>query len=142
MQKSFSFNFADLTLKDQKLLYRHFDIECFDEQKFESASTLAELQECFDDEGNTEAERVAYLGALMAHGLAKIVKVPEERYEEKVTFVDVVFDQEVDFELDITNYDGLNYEGKGVIAMVETFELYRLEELCELFRKYPGIREF
>jgi hypothetical protein len=142
MPKKFSFDFDALSFEDQKYLYRHFDIECLDEQKFESASTLAELRACFDKEGNTEAERVAYLGALIAHGLAKIEKIPEERDGEKGTFVDLFFDQDVDFLLDITDYDGLNYEGKGVIAMVETVELYRLEELGELFRNYTGVREF
>lgn len=141
MKKSFSFDFASLSLADQKHLYRHFDIECMDEENFEKASTLAELQACFDAEGNTDAERLAYLGALMAHGLAKLIHVPQERDGEKVTFVDLVFDQEVDFVLDITEYDGLNYDGKGMISMVDTVECYRLEELGELFRKYPGVTD-
>lgn len=76
MRKSFSFDFASLSLEDQKYLYSHFDIECMNEENFEKACSLAELQACFDAEGNTESERLAYLGALMAHGLAKLVHLP------------------------------------------------------------------
>jgi hypothetical protein len=42
-------------------------------------------------------------------------------------------------DFDIEWYSGLNTHGKGVISLFETVDLYDLEEIVELFKKYSFV---
>jgi len=141
MLRKFSFHFDNLSFEDQKKLYKHFDFECEDYEEFESASTLEEIQECFDEFANTSVERFSYLGALLAHGLIKVVKLSEERNTEKIDYVGLVFDEEAYFDLDFCHYEIPYHDGNEILQVVEIIESTNLDQLGDLFRKYPMIKE-
>jgi hypothetical protein len=96
------------------------------------------LKACFDEEDYDMVSRLSYFATMLAHRVAKLERIPEEKDGEKGVFVFVVFDQEVDFEFDIEWYEGLNSDGKGMISLVDTVDTFGLLDLKELMGKYQG----
>lgn len=136
MRKTFEFNFHELSFEDQKFLYHFFDAESIDSDLVESATTVSALADCFEEPERQTVTRLAYLAALLAHGVVRVIEFPIEQLGEQRTFVDVQPDENIDFDFDITWYDGLNYDGYGAISLVDTIEMYRLKEVNEVFQKY------
>lgn len=141
MNKKFDFDFAKLSFEDQKFLYQHFDVECFEPEQLEKASNLSELQACFDEEGNTAVEKLAFFAALLAHDIAVIKEIPKEFEGKPYTLTDVHFRGDIAYDFDGTDYDGLNYDGKGLISLMDTIECYQLNSLRDLFKKYQFVVE-
>ncbi len=138
MTKTFKFDFSHLSLEDQKYLYDYFQVDCFHPEKVEAADSFEVLKACFDEEDYDMVSRLSYFATLLAHRVAKLERIPEEKDGEKGVFVFVGFDQEVDFEWDITWYDGLNSDGKGIISLVDTVDTFGLLDLAGLFGKYKA----
>jgi|GEM_PF-3387914 len=138
MRRKFEFDFDQLTFQDQKAIYRHIDPETTSPNLLESATKLEELKDYYDDEENQLVYRLSYLAALLAHGIAVILQVPVKREGKAYTFEEVILRDEFELDQDfsIEWYDGLNYDGKGLISLSETIEMYRLEELALIFKKY------
>jgi hypothetical protein len=136
MKKSFQFDFQNLSFQDQKFLYVFLDAESLSPELVETASTVSELEACFEESERQTVSRLSYLAALLAHGVVRFIEFPIDQMGEQRTFVDVQYDGNVEFDFDITWYDGLNYDGYGLISLVATVEMYRLEELSQVFLKY------
>lgn len=136
MKKSFQFDFQQLSFEDQKFLYVFLEAENLNQELVETASTVSELEACFEESERQNVTRLSYLAALLAHGVVRFIEFPIEQMGEQLTFVDVQYDGNVEFDFDITWYDGLNYDGYGLISLVATVEMYQLEELGQIFQKY------
>lgn len=142
MKKTFRFDLASLSLEEQKYLYEYLQAEADHPENIEKATNLEELKACFDEKNNNEVYRLAFMAALLAHEVAYLIKVPEEREGEKRVFVDLLLKKDIDLgeDFDIEWYDGLNSDGYGVISLVDTIDTYGLEELTPIFKKYSYLR--
>jgi hypothetical protein len=138
MNQYFNFDFARLSFENQRSLYSHLDPECFAPEKLNQASNLEELMDCYYEDGNKEVYRLSYLAAMLAHEVATLIKTPVERDGEKYTLINARLNKGFDLgnDFDIEWYNGLNAQGYGVISLVDTVEMYRLEELKSLFENY------
>ena len=138
MTKTFKFDFGQLSLEDQKYLFDYFQVDSLLSDQAAGATSAEALKACFDEEDYDMVSRLSYFATLLAHRVAKLERIPEEKDGEKGVFVFVGFDQEVDFEWDITWYDGLNSDGKGIISLVDTVDTFGLLDLAGLFGKYKA----
>jgi hypothetical protein len=139
--KKFEFNFKQLSLEDQKLVYKHLFPQSDSHDKIDQAGSLEEITALFDELENKDVYPLAYLTAMLAHGIAHVEATPISNYGKDYFTMDVHLD--ADYELgngfDIEWYSGLNTHGKGVISLFETVDLYDLEEIVELFKKYSFV---
>jgi hypothetical protein len=103
----------------------------------DQARDLEQLMACYDDEGNTLVYRLAFLTALLTQEAALLYQVTKKKKGKTLTLLDVLckkgFDLGDDFPIEW--YDGLNYDGKGLISLVDTIEMYRLEDLRGFFER-------
>ncbi len=135
MKKTFKFDFSQLSLVDQKYLYDYFQVDSIHPDQAAGATSAESLKACYDQDDYDMVTRLSYFAALLAHGVAKLVKVPAAE-GDKSFFVFVNFNDEVDFEFDIEWYDGLNSDGKGMISLEDTVDTFGLLELKEMMGKY------
>jgi hypothetical protein len=135
MTKTFKFDFGQLSLEDQKYLFDYFQVDSLLSDQLKDATSTEALKACYDEEDYDMVLRLSYFAALLAHGVAKLVKVPAAE-GDKSFFVFVNFNDEVDFEFDIEWYDGLNSHGKGAISLEDTVDTFGLLDLAGLFGKY------
>lgn len=139
--KRFEFNFKDLTLEDQKIIYKHLFPKRKIARKINQASDLEQIMALFDEKENKMVYPLAYLAAMLAHEVAYVKAIPVENYGKYYFNMDVRIKE--DFELgndfDMNWYKGLNGFHKGAIALFDNLSHYELEELEDLFKKYSFI---
>lgn len=138
--QTFNFNFEQLSLEDQKKVYLHLFSEYYGIEKFEASQSLDELKAIVDEMENEDVYPLAYMAGMLAHGVAYVFSVPIEIGDgKKQEIVDIHFKEgyELGNNFDIEWYDGLNSHGKGVISLYETVDIYGLEGLVPIFKKYP-----
>lgn len=136
--KKFEFDFKQLSLEDQKLVYKHLFPQSDSHDKIDQAVSLDEIMALFDELENKDVYPLAYLTAMLAHGVAQVAATPISNYGKDYYTMDVHFEEEYELgnNFDIEWYSGLNTHGKGVISLFETIDLYDLQEIEELFKKY------
>jgi hypothetical protein len=132
--QQFNFNFDSISLGDLLLLYNHFQIENFG--NVYDAKTKEEFFKCFDEEGNSDAQKLIYLAALYAHGCIKMLDKKIISNEKEYNFYEIGHNKTIEFELDETDYDGLNTEGYGVIDIIDTYFYYEIEVVKSILVKY------
>jgi hypothetical protein len=132
--QQFNFNFDSISLGDLLLLYNHFQIEKFG--NFYDAKTKEEFFKCFDEEGNSNAKKLIYLAALYAHGAINMLDKKIISNEKEYNFYEIWHNKTIEFELDETDYEGLNTEGYGVIDIIDTYFYYEIEVVKSILVKY------
>jgi len=139
--KRFEFNFKQLSLDDQKLVYKHLFPQSDSHNKIDQAGSLEEIMALFDELQNKDVYPLAYLAAMLAHEVAQVEATPISNYGKDYFTMDVHLEEDyvLGNDFDIEWYSGLNTHGKGVISLFETVDLYDLEEIVELFKKYSFV---
>ena len=132
--QQFNFSFDSISLGDLLLLYNHFQIEKFG--NVYDAKTKEEFFKCFDEEGNSDALKLIYLAALYAHGAINMLDKKIISNEKEYNFYEIWHNKTIEFELDETDYDGLNTEGYGVIDIIDTYFYYEIEVVKSILVKY------
>ena len=133
-KQQFNFNFESISLAELLLLYNHFQIEKF--KNVYDAKTKEEFFKCFDEEGNSDALKLIYLASLNAHGCIKMLEKKIISNEKEYNFYEIGHNKTIEFELDETDYDGLNTEGYGVIDIIDTYFYYEIEVVKSILVKY------
>jgi hypothetical protein len=133
-KQQFNFNFESISLCDLLLLYNHFQIEKFG--NVYDAKTKEAFFKCFDEEGNSDAQKLIYLASLYAHGAIKMLDKKIISNEKEYNFYEIGHNKTIEFELDETDYDGLNTEGYGVIDIIDTYFYYEIEVVKSILVKY------
>lgn len=137
MKQDFNFDFSQLSFEDQKAIYRHIDPDCIKPESLNQASDLEQLMACYDAEDNILVYRLSYLTALLTQEAAILRLASEKQNDKNLNFLEVLYRKGFDFgdDFPIEWYDGFNSDGKGLISLVDTIEMYGLEDLRSIFQK-------
>jgi hypothetical protein len=141
MKPRFQFDFKDLSIEDQKYLFKFFEAEgCSDVEKFEETKDLEELLSLFDEDEIRKISRLSYLAALLAHEVVIYSTHIQYHMRKDRLFKSVYQDNYYSFDFELDWYDGLNNEHEGVISIAATIETYDLLDLKPIFSKYDFIQ--
>jgi hypothetical protein len=135
------FDLNRIDLPDIKAIYRLFyfgqDTYLTNPDTFQAVD-LMYFQSFFEPEENTEVKKIVYLAALIKEGAIRLVETDYfsafSKNSEKL--LSILYHSHMEFNLDESDYDGLNSEGPGVISLMMTYQFYPLEEIILQLTQY------
>jgi len=133
------FDVNAISLSDIKTLYKHLAIEEFGE--VDKAANHEEFFACFDEDGNLSAKKLIELSVLLANDCLKLFESKIIRFGKEYLLEQLIYNTGLDFYFDECDYDGYNEDGGGVVAIVETINLYSLLDLKEILLKYNFLKK-
>jgi len=133
--QKFEFNLNAISLEDLKTLYKHFQIEEFEDM--DQVNNLESFFKCFVDgetDGNKDAFLLIRLAAILANDCARVLDCEYKDYDGKLRQTkDLFVNAKMEVDFDACDYYDFNPDGFHIMLPIYD---YAIESVLPLMKNY------